>query len=116
MNMLKSYTVSNFSLSFSSAPQAQCLPLWGGAPRSESKILMIAGGNHTLIHRWQKSLIFDGRGAPKAHIYKKPLPALRATLPKGEGFGTINPNLALFDSLEKIHPWGWIFFHSVSQP
>ena len=23
----------------------------------------------------------------------KPLPALRATLPKGEGFGAINPNL-----------------------
>ena len=36
--------------------------LEGGAPRSESKINMIAGGNHTLIHRWQKSLIFDGRG------------------------------------------------------
>ena len=35
---------------------------------------MIAGGNHTLIHRWQKSLIFDGRGAPKAHIYKKTSP------------------------------------------
>ena len=41
-------------------------------------------------------MIFDGRGAPKAHIYKKPLPALRATLPKGEGFGTINPNLFSF--------------------
>ena len=24
----------------------------GGAPRSESLIYMIAGGNHTLIHRW----------------------------------------------------------------
>ena len=25
------------------------LPLWGGAPRSESKIFMIAGGNHTAL-------------------------------------------------------------------
>ena len=28
------------------------LPPGGGAPRSESEIYMIAGGNHTLIHRW----------------------------------------------------------------
>jgi hypothetical protein len=35
--------VGNFSLSFSLAPQAQCLPLWG---------------------RCQKTKIFDGRGAP----------------------------------------------------
>ena len=30
--------------------------LEGGAPRSESKIQMIAGGNHTTIPSWQKSV------------------------------------------------------------
>jgi hypothetical protein len=34
-------------------------PLGGGALRSESQIYMIAGGNHTMINSWQKSLIFD---------------------------------------------------------
>jgi hypothetical protein len=41
------------------APKAQKLPPGGGAPRSESQIYMIAGGNHTMINSWQKSLIFD---------------------------------------------------------
>ena len=30
----------------------QSLPLRGGAPRSESKITMTAGGSHTLMYRW----------------------------------------------------------------
>jgi hypothetical protein len=41
------------------APKAQTLPPGGGAPRSESQIYMIAGGNHPMINSWQKSLIFD---------------------------------------------------------
>ena len=30
---------------------SKSLPLWGGAPRSESAMPMIAGGNHTFIHK-----------------------------------------------------------------
>jgi len=37
-------------------PQAPCHPE-RGAPRSESKIYMIAGGNHTLIHvKWSRGI------------------------------------------------------------
>ena len=55
-------------------------------------------------------MIFDGRGAPKAHIYKKPLPALRATLPKGEGIGcTINSNLPELPGMENLRGDGFEF-------
>ena len=41
-----------------SAQRAQGLPLWGGAPRSESIIYMVASGNHTMIYKVAKTGIF----------------------------------------------------------
>ncbi len=37
----------------------KAFPHWGGAPRSESKITMIAGGNHTSTNRWQPEGLTD---------------------------------------------------------
>ena len=41
---------AELSSEISCALSEQRLPLWGGAPRSESAIPMIASGNHTSVH------------------------------------------------------------------
>ena len=72
----------------------QSLPLWGGAPRSESAIPMIASGNHTSVRYGGRALARSEEVpsvSPKfGCVSKMVLPSSApcgGTFPKGEGIG-----------------------------